>query len=181
MAKAAACLLLLLSAATPLRAQVLQWASPLPVPDGYAATLDHSGLDGLAGSAWVIQLQNENLNSLTRIVWLGRQGEVLYTNDVPTVMGSTNQVRLIRITPTELAVTITTFQNDVFPNRISQSLRRVKRQGKTVVVRDVVMSSGEYVVGETSLADRLGFFTLAQTNATSAVIRRYRNTWPPLR
>lgn len=179
--QAAVSLLLLANATLALPAQTLQWTAPLPVPAGYDATLDQSSLDGLGGSAWVLQLENENLNQLTRIVWLGRRGEILYTNDVPAVMGSSNQVGFIRISPTELALTLTTFQNDVFPNVVRQSLRRVKRQGKTVVVRDAALGSGEFVVGEAAHTDRLGFFSVGQTNGTQLVIRRYSNTYPPLR
>jgi hypothetical protein len=179
----AASLLLLAATMTPLNAQTLQWASPLPVPDGYEVRLDHSSLDGVGGSAWVINLFNrENLNGFTRIVWLDRQGKALYTNDAPAVMGYTNLVRLVRMTPNELALTITTFQIDVSPTRISQSLNRVQRKGKSVVVRNTDLSSGEFMVGEATLVDRSGFFSLGQANPTGDVlVRRYSNLYPPPR
>jgi hypothetical protein len=43
------------------------------------------------------------------------------------------------------------------------------------------MGSGEFAVGEAAHPDRLGFFSVGQTNSTQLVVRRYSNTYPPQR
>jgi hypothetical protein len=162
--------LLLLGPAT--YGQEVRWSQTFPISISPTDMSHESAGDGAGGTAWVFSGIGRD-----EVVWLGANGAVLYTGSIVSTNESEyHNVRIVRLTKSELAFQVQTYTFDDLGLAVVRSnvLLRAKKGRQTVVTERSLDLDEELPPWRSNAASLAGFFS-CKNDGQQITIRRYSN------